>query len=119
MFNQKRKPRCRIPCCIPGCEQPRHIFGRCAAHIRELKSANPAECARIAALSRAEKEREFHATRNPPPPRWEYEPSPAQTAELIKTYGKQTRKNVKVGFGSRPASEAVEDLKADSTGERI
>lgn len=91
----KYKPRRPQPvCCLPNCERPRWVVGRCGRHGAELP---PEEVERLQALSRDEQEHEFYLVKHGLPlPKWEYE-NPQGEAELIRTYGRQNR-NVRVGF---------------------
>ncbi len=88
----------RSVCCIPNCGKPRWTAGRCGYHERELRQNEPETVEWLKTLSSEEAEHQFYMTLHGLPlPKWEYEPSPEQTATLIKIYGSQTSKHVRIG----------------------
>jgi hypothetical protein len=84
-FHHRAKRAARM-CCV--CKKaPIFQYGRCPSCFRAM---DPAVFARLKKLSRADRNTEFEklagASEMPP---WEYEPTPAQVAELIATHGEQ------------------------------
>lgn len=101
-------------CCIPGCSKPAWIFGRCGKHGHELKQNDPAEVARIQAMTQAERESAFYRTKNPLPLSWEFEPSESQTEELIKICG-SGQHHVKIGLSlPEPAHQASKNSEEEN-----
>ena len=55
-----------------------------------------------------EREHLFYRTAHPLPPKWEYEPTEMQVEQLIRVYGRNSKRAVRVGFG-RPAPETTKE----------
>ena len=94
-------------CCIPDCLKQVWIVGRCSVHARVLRETNPAEFARIQGLNTEERAHEFYMTKNPLPPKFEWE---GDEPALIRTYGRQTKHHVRVGFQSKAAQQGNSDV---------
>jgi hypothetical protein len=109
---KKRTPRTPKICCLPDCSKPRWASGRCGFHSAELQRTDPIEFERLGLLiheNAEEAEHEFYLTKNRlPDPKWTYEVSEPQTAELIRVYGRDTKHHVKVG-AFRPAPQIEEE----------
>jgi hypothetical protein len=67
-------------------------------HRQQLLRENPTEYRRIRALPPHEQEALYQATRHTLPMKWEYEPTPEQTEELIRICSRQSQRHARVGF---------------------
>jgi hypothetical protein len=76
MASSRSKAKTRV-CRVGGCSRPAFCRERCQVHYNQLRRMN--EAARAAELAKPV----------PEAPKWEYEPSPDQVAELIEKYGEQ------------------------------
>ena len=100
----------RPVCCLPDCARQRWSAGRCGIHSAELKRNSPAEFERLQSLTKEEQEHEFYLVKHGLPlPTWEYE-NPLGEAELIRTYGRDSKRSVKIGaFRTAPQQEGEHD----------
>jgi hypothetical protein len=86
--------RAAVECCL--CSQPSLALGRCQQHYADVKR-DPVEWARLKHLSREALAEECRLLKYPPIPKWTYEPTERQIEDLIKTYGQQSKRHVRVG----------------------
>jgi hypothetical protein len=69
-------------CCEPGCTIAVFSYGRCNRHYWKLKREQPAEVARLSAMTYIERNAEYDRVKHPPLPSWQYE-NPQGEAELM------------------------------------
>jgi len=79
-------------CCESGCNQPRYVYGRCTAHMRQM---DPQLVGRLQKMTRAERAKEFEKATAQSEKPWKFEPSPEQVEELIAKYGAGTKEREK------------------------
>jgi hypothetical protein len=85
------------PCVHQGCSSQAKSFGRCLTHYWQLKREQPEEIIRLKAMTGAERDHEFYKLNHPPLPPWEYEPTEAQTQELVRVCSRQSQRNIRIG----------------------
>jgi hypothetical protein len=78
--------------------------------VQLLRANQPEEAERLAAMTLDERHHANYLTKHGLPlPKWEYEPTPEQTEELIRICSRQSQRHVKVGVSRAPQFEEETD----------
>jgi hypothetical protein len=74
--------------------------------VQLLRANHPEEAARLSAMTLEERYHANYLTKHGLPlPPWTYEPTEEQTEQLIRVYGRDTKKHIRVGASATQSEE--------------